>query len=64
MAGFNKGEQYPVFDLDSVYRDLFTLSNELLEEAGDKDVERASLLISVSKALKTPIQELTGGGNS
>ncbi|MBW2609954.1 MAG: YkgJ family cysteine cluster protein [Deltaproteobacteria bacterium] len=60
MAGFKKGEQYPVFDLDSVYRDLFALSKELLEQAGEKDIERASLLISVSKALRTPIQKLTG----
>jgi len=57
-AGFKKGERYPVFDLDSIYRDLFMLSKELLEKSGSTDIEKASLLISVSKALKTPMEEL------
>lgn len=29
-AGFEKGSAYPTFDLDSIYRDLFALSKELL----------------------------------
>ena len=54
-----KGEKsYPLFDLDSVHRDLFALSKELLESAGNKDLDRASFLISVSKAINTPLEDL------
>jgi len=57
-AGFIKGESYPVFDLDSVYRDLFLLSKGLLDEAGIPSHDKASLLISVSKAIQTPSDDL------
>jgi Fe-S-cluster containining protein len=57
-SGFEKGRSYPTFDLDGVYRDLFNLSRELLEGAGEKDLEKASLLISVSKAIRTPVDYL------
>lgn len=57
-SGFEKGQSYPAFDLDSVYRDLFILSKELLEDTGEKDVDKASLLISVCKAIRTPFDEL------
>jgi Fe-S-cluster containining protein len=55
-ANFKKGEQYPIFNLDGVYRDLFNLSKEVMTEAGSDDPDKASLLISVSKALTTPIE--------
>jgi len=57
-AEFKKDERYPVFDLDSVYRDLFFLSTELLKSAGKDDPEKASLLISVSKAITTSLEDL------
>ncbi|MDQ1334505.1 MAG: hypothetical protein QG552_1455 [Thermodesulfobacteriota bacterium] len=57
-AGFKKGEEYPVFDLDGVHRELHQLSRELLERNGGKDPERASLLLSMSKVIKTPLEEL------
>jgi Fe-S-cluster containining protein len=56
-ADFKKDERYPVFDLDGVYRDLFILSTELLKSAGE-DTEKASLLISVAKAITTPLKDL------
>jgi len=56
-AEFKKDERYPVFDLDGVYRDLYFLSTELLKAAGE-DTEKASLLISVSKAITTPLKDL------
>jgi len=59
-AEFKKDERYPVFDLDGVYRDLYLLSTELLKSAGKDDLERASLLISVSKAITTSLEDLTG----
>jgi Fe-S-cluster containining protein len=57
-AEFKKDERYPVFDLDVAYRDLFFLSTELVKSAGKNDPERASLLISVSKAITTPLEDL------
>jgi Fe-S-cluster containining protein len=59
-AEFKKDERYPVFDLDGVYRDLYLLSTELLKSAGKDDPEKASLLFSVSKAITTSLEDLTG----
>jgi len=59
-AKFKEGERYPVFDLDGVYRDLYFLSTELLKGAGEDNPEKASLLISVSKAITTPLEDLAG----
>jgi Fe-S-cluster containining protein len=56
-AEFKKDERYPVFDLDGVYRELYFLSTELLKAAGE-DAAKASLLISVSKAITTPLKDL------
>jgi Fe-S-cluster containining protein len=57
-AGFKSGTTYPLFDLDRAYQELYLLSGELLKEAGRRDPERASLLISVSRVIKTPPAEL------
>ncbi len=51
---FKAGENYPLFDLDGIYRDLYILSREMLEGLEKSDPENASLLISVSKAVSTP----------
>jgi Fe-S-cluster containining protein len=59
-AEFKKDERYPVFDLDGVYRDLYLLTTELLKSAGRDDPEKASLLISVSKAITTSLEDLAG----
>jgi len=61
QAGFKKEQTYPVFDLDGTHRELHQLSKELLERAGEKNSERASLLLSVSKVIKTPVEELITG---
>jgi Fe-S-cluster containining protein len=57
-TGFKKGESYPTFDLDGVYRELYILSKELLQSAKSDDLDKASLLISVSKAIRSPLEEL------
>jgi Fe-S-cluster containining protein len=57
-SGFKQGEKYPIFDLDAMYHKLYVLSNELVEAAGQEDMEKASLLISVAKAVQTPVNEL------
>jgi Fe-S-cluster containining protein len=61
-AGFKAGESYPAFDLDGVYRSLYGLSLEILRSAGKEDPERASLLISLSKAITTPLELLIREG--
>jgi Fe-S-cluster containining protein len=55
---FEKGQSYPVFDLDGAYRDFHLLSMGLMKGEGHQDLEKASLLISVSTALKTPRDRL------
>jgi Fe-S-cluster containining protein len=57
-AAFEKGVSYPVFDLDGVYRNLYTLSRELLGEAGGKDPDKAAYLISVPRAIGASFDEL------
>lgn len=57
-AGFEKGRHYPAFDLDGVYREMYGLSKKVLAKFGKRDMERASLLVSVSKSIKTPCKEL------
>jgi Fe-S-cluster containining protein len=58
LSGFEQGGSYPAFDLDGVFRDLYDMSRELVEKAGGEEPERAGLLISVSKALTTPLESL------
>ncbi|MBN1102345.1 MAG: YkgJ family cysteine cluster protein [Deltaproteobacteria bacterium] len=61
-SGFKRGESYPAFDLDGVYRSLHGLSVELLQVNGkEDDLDRASLLISVSKIMTTPLESLIRG---
>ncbi|KJS17145.1 MAG: hypothetical protein VR69_06545 [Peptococcaceae bacterium BRH_c4b] len=58
QGGFEKGKPYPAFDLDGMYRELYGLSKELFARAGQGDSDRASLLLSVSKSITTPVEEL------
>jgi Fe-S-cluster containining protein len=60
-AAFKRGETYPTFDLDSIYRALYHLSKSIITEAGGEVIDRASLLISVSKAIKTPVRDIVIG---
>ena len=57
-SGFKKNDSYPVFDLDGIFRDLYILSQDLLNSLENGNPAKASLLISVSKAISTPIDEL------
>ena len=57
-AGFEEAGSYPAFDLDGLYRDLYMLSKAFLQGAGSEDLDKASLLISVSKAIRTPLNDL------
>lgn len=62
-AAFRQGETYPTFDLDYVYRELYHLSKVLLVQAGGEEIERASLLISVSRAISTSVRDIVTGGD-
>ena len=57
-SGFKNNESYPAFDLDSMYRELFELSVKYLEELQHDKAEDAALLLSVSKALQAPVEEI------
>lgn len=57
-AGFEKGKSYPAFNLDGAYGELYRLSRGILERLGKKDMDRASLLVSVSKSIMTPFDNL------
>ena len=57
-SGFKEGKTYPVFDLDAIYRDLFILSKDLLDEAGVDSFDKASLLLSMSKIAQTQLDDL------
>lgn len=61
-AGFERGKQYPTFNLDVAYKELYRLSQLLLGSSGREDAaERAAVLISVPKALTTPLEALMKG---
>ncbi len=57
-AGFEKGRSYPAFDLDGAYSEMHGLSKKLLARVGQKDMERASLLLSVSRSVRGPLEDL------
>ncbi|MHB1041981.1 MAG: YkgJ family cysteine cluster protein [Eubacteriales bacterium] len=57
-CGYEEEKDYPAYNLDGVYRKLYRLSQRLLEEAGRQDIERASLLVSVSQSIRTPVEGL------
>lgn len=61
-SGFKKGNTYTTYNLDKIYRELYSISKELLTVFGEKDVERASYMISVAKAISTPIEKILTGG--
>jgi Fe-S-cluster containining protein len=61
-SGFKSGEAYGAFDLDGVYSSLHALSVQLLQINGkEENLEPASLLISVSKTITTPLESLIRG---
>jgi len=58
-TGFKKDEAYPFFNMNGVQKELFQLSKDLLENAKkDFAEERASLLISIPKIIKTTVEDL------
>ena len=59
-AGFDKEQSYPTFSLDKMHEELYQLSKELVKRSGAEDEPQASLLFSISKVIRTPIEDLIG----
>lgn len=58
-TGFKKDQAYPIFNMDGIQKELFQLSKDLLKNVGNDAVdERASLLISIPKIIKTTVEDL------
>ena len=58
-TGFKKNQAYPIFNMDGVQKELFQLSKDLLVNIkNDSADERASLLISIPKIIKTAVEDL------
>ncbi|MGC7846591.1 YkgJ family cysteine cluster protein [Desulforudis sp. 1088] len=60
-AAFAPGRPYPAFNLDRLHRELYQMSQSLLQKDGEDDLDRAALLIPVAAALKTPLESLLRG---
>ena len=60
LSEFKKEQSYPTFNLDEAHLELYELSKLLLERVGHEQVEKAAVLLSVAKVLKTPLEELVG----
>ncbi len=57
-SGFEKEQPYPIFNLDAMHGGLYKLSKELVKGSGVEDGLQASLLFSISKIIRTPVEEL------
>ncbi len=60
-GAFKKGTKYPTFDLDAAYGTLYQLSLEYLRRMGGRDPEEASLLLSLSRVIRDPMNETKAG---
>lgn len=54
-SAFSRSGRYGAFNLDAANRGLLELSTAMIEDIEDADPEKASLLVSVSKALRSPV---------
>ncbi len=58
-SAFQKDEAYPFFNMNGAQKELFQLSKDLLKNVGNDAIdERASLLISIPKIIKTTVEDL------
>lgn len=57
-AEFDSDVNYPVYNMTGAHKKMFQVSTELMEEAGFEESDKASLLISVAKAVQTSIEDL------
>ena len=57
-SAFGRGKPYPSFNMDQNQKALCHLTQTFLEETPNTDPEKAYLLISMSKTLQPPIEEI------
>ena len=57
-ALFQSGTSYPAFNMDELQRELFLLSKDLIEMIPGAHADSAGLLLSVSKVLQTPLDDI------
>lgn len=57
-SAFSRNGRYGAFNLDAANRGLLELSTAMIEDIEDADPEKASLLVSVSKALRSPVHRI------
>lgn len=57
-SDFKEDVNYPVYNMTGAHKKMYKMSTELMEQAGYKDSEKASLLISVAKVVQTPLEDL------
>ncbi|MBW1730467.1 MAG: YkgJ family cysteine cluster protein [Deltaproteobacteria bacterium] len=57
-SAFGSGKYYPTFDLDKTNKELYLLSKAMLMKINGANPDKASLLISMPKVIKTPVEGL------
>jgi Fe-S-cluster containining protein len=57
-SGFSQNGRFGGFNLDLAQRRLLELSVAMIEDIENVDLEKASLLVSVSKALQSPVHAI------
>lgn len=57
-SGFSRNGRFGAFNLDLAQRRLVEISTAMIEDIEAADTEKASLLVSVSKALRSPVHEI------
>ena len=55
---FKDDETYPVYNMGGAHKQMFRMSTELMEQAGFKESDKASLLVSIAKVVQTSIEDL------
>ncbi len=57
-SGFSADGRFGAFNLDLAQRRLLDISTGMLEDIEEADPQKASLLVSVSKSLTTPVHDI------
>lgn len=56
-SGFVEGNKYPTVNIDTIYKHLYDISNELVKEIKSEHVKMGDLLVPVSMAMITNYDE-------
>jgi len=61
ISGFEDKVSYPTVKLDKIYHELCQLSRELFTEAGLVNLNKATLLLPLSRVLRMPFESISKG---